>query len=144
MSEINEQAGGIENEGSNVNETGAEAVKSNEVVVESAGEMVAEEQPILKEKKEKKVKAEESAAVAAATAATPEEFDWDTYEKDGFSSKKSRADQEKLYEETLSTVAVDEVVQGKVISMNNREVVINIGQKSEGVVSLNEFRYNPI
>ncbi|MFN2314650.1 MAG: 30S ribosomal protein S1, partial [Bacteroidales bacterium] len=49
----------------------------------------------------------------------------------------------KLYEETLSTVAVDEVVEGKVISMNNREVVINIGQKSEGVVSLNEFRYNP-
>ncbi len=143
MSEINEQAGNIENEEVNVNETGAEEVKSNEVVVESAGEMVAEEQPILKEKKEKKVKAEESAAEMAAAAATPEEFDWDAYEKDGFSSKKSRADQEKLYEETLSTVAVDEVVQGKVISMNNREVVINIGQKSEGVVSLNEFRYNP-
>ncbi|HCM58933.1 MAG TPA: 30S ribosomal protein S1, partial [Bacteroidales bacterium] len=51
--------------------------------------------------------------------------------------------QEKQYEETLSTVAVDEVVEGKVISMNSREVVINIGQKSEGVVSLNEFRYNP-
>ena len=136
MSEINEQAGNIENEEVNVNETGAEEVKSNEVVVESAGEMVAEEQPILKEKKEKKVKAEESAAEMAAAAATPEEFDWDAYEKDGFSSKKSRADQEKLYEETLSTVAVDEVVQGKVISMNNREVVINIGQKSEGVVNL--------
>lgn len=143
MSEINEQAGNIENEEVNVNETGAEEVKSNEVVVESAGEMVAEEQPILKEKKEKKVKAEESAAEVAAAATAPEEFDWDAYEKDGFSSKKSRADQEKLYEETLSTVAVDEVVQGKVISMNNREVVINIGQKSEGVVSLNEFRYNP-
>ncbi|MDM8003359.1 MAG: 30S ribosomal protein S1 [Bacteroidota bacterium] len=103
--------------------------------------MVAEEQPILKEKKEKKVKAE--APAAAAAAATPEEFDWDTFETDGFSSKKSRVDQEKLYEETLSTVAVDEVVEGTVISMNNREVVINIGQKSEGVVSLNEFRYNP-
>ncbi|MHC1731684.1 MAG: 30S ribosomal protein S1 [Bacteroidales bacterium] len=76
-------------------------------------------------------------------AATPEEFDWDSYETDGFLSKRSRADQEKQYEETLSTVAVDEVVEGKVISMNNREVVINIGQKSEGVVSLNEFRYNP-
>jgi small subunit ribosomal protein S1 len=75
--------------------------------------------------------------------ATPEEFDWDSYETDGFLSKRSRADQEKQYEETLSTVAVDEVVEGKVISMNTREVVINIGQKSEGVVSLNEFRYNP-
>jgi small subunit ribosomal protein S1 len=142
MSENNEQTGSIANEEVKVNETGAEAVKSEEVVVESAGEMVAEDQPILKEKKEKKVKAEETVAAEAA-ATTPEEFDWDSYEKDGFSSKKSRADQEKLYEETLSTVAVDEVVEGKVIAMNNREVVINIGQKSEGVVSLNEFRYNP-
>jgi len=139
MSEINENAGSITNEEVNVNETGAEAAKAKEVVVESAGEMAAEEQPILKEKKEKKVKAE----VSAAAAVTPEEFDWDSYEKDGFLSKRSRADQEKQYEETLSTVAVDEVVDGTVISMNNREVVINIGQKSEGVVSLNEFRYNP-
>ena len=74
---------------------------------------------------------------------SPEEFDWDAYENDGYSTEKSFAEQEKLYEETLSTVAVDEVVEGTVISMNNREVVINIGQKSEGVVSLNEFRYNP-
>ncbi len=143
MSEINEETGNISNEDVNVNETGAEVkTEAKEVVVESAGEMVAEEQPILKEKKEKKVKAE-AATAAMASAATPEEFDWDSYETDGFLSKRSRADQEKQYEETLSTVAVDEVVEGKVISMNNREVVINIGQKSEGVVSLNEFRYNP-
>ena len=50
---------------------------------------------------------------------------------------------EAMYDETLSTIAVDEVVDGTVISMNNREVVINIGYKSEGIVSLNEFRYNP-
>ncbi|MCK7529758.1 MAG: hypothetical protein MZV63_01220 [Marinilabiliales bacterium] len=74
---------------------------------------------------------------------SPEEFDWESYEKDGFLTKSSFTEQQKLYEETLSTVAVDEVVEGKVISMNSREVVINIGQKSEGVVSLNEFRYNP-
>ena len=43
----------------------------------------------------------------------------------------------------LSTVAVDEVVTGTVIQMTPREVVVNIGYKSEGVVSLNEFRYNP-
>lgn len=54
MSEINEQAGSISGEEAKVNETGAETVKSKEVVVESAGEMVAEEQPILKEKKEKR------------------------------------------------------------------------------------------
>jgi small subunit ribosomal protein S1 len=137
---------------SNVNEdlkeskTSAESVTTAEVVTESAGEMVAEEKPILKVRKEKKVKAAEpaaDAAKAAAAAASPEEFDWDAYENDGYTTEKSFASQEKLYEETLSTVAVDEVVEGTVISMNNREVVINIGQKSEGVVSLNEFRYNP-
>jgi small subunit ribosomal protein S1 len=125
-------------------EAGAENTVPAEVVTESAGEMVAEEKPILKAKKEKKVKVA-APAVAAGTAAgtSPEEFDWDAYEKDGYSTEKTYADQEKLYEKTLSTVAVDEVVDGTVISMNNREVVINIGQKSEGVVSLNEFRYNP-
>jgi small subunit ribosomal protein S1 len=125
-------------------ESNAENVKPAEVVTESAGEMVDEEKPIPKAKKEKKVKMAEP-AVAAGTAAgtSPEEFDWDAYEKDGYSTQTVRADQEKLYEETLSTVAVDEVVEGTVISMNTREVVINIGQKSEGVVSLNEFRYNP-
>ncbi len=127
-----------------ITEASAENAKSAEVVTESAGEMVAEEKPILKAKKEKKVRANEP-TVAAGTAAgtSPEEFDWDAYEKDGYSTEKTFADQEKLYEKTLSTVAVDEVVDGTVISMNNREVVINIGQKSEGVVSLNEFRYNP-
>ncbi len=141
MSENNDQSGNIANDELDVTGTSAEDVKPAEVVTESAGEMVAEEQPILKEKKEKKVKSETRAAAAAA--ASPEEFDWDSYEKDGFLTKSSFAEQEKLYEETLSTVAVDEVVEGRVISMNNREVVINIGQKSEGVVSLNEFRYNP-
>jgi small subunit ribosomal protein S1 len=143
MSENNEQVDNIMNEDLNAAGTGAEDVKPTEVVTESAGEMVAEEKPILKEKKEKKVRSEESAARAAAKAVPPEEFDWDSYEKDGFLTQSTFAIQEKLYEETLSTVAVDEVVEGKVISMNSREVVINIGQKSEGVVSLNEFRYNP-
>jgi len=133
----NTEEGLEENAGTPVNEIKNEAA---EVVTESAGEEVAAEKAILKEKKEKKVKVAEA---AASMAVSPEEFDWDAYEKDGFSSKKSFAEQEKLYEETLSTVAVDEVVEGTVISMNTREVVINIGQKSEGVVSLNEFRYNP-
>jgi len=73
-----------------------------------------------------------------------EEFDWEkfTAEEDEYSAEK-RAEYEALYDETLSTVSVNEVVQGKVISMSKREVVINIGYKSEGMVSLNEFRYNP-
>jgi hypothetical protein len=58
MSENNEKAGSSANEEVKVNETEAENEMKDEVVVESAGEMVDEEQPILKEKKEKKVKAE--------------------------------------------------------------------------------------
>jgi len=50
---------------------------------------------------------------------------------------------ESLYEKTLTTVQEKEVVEGRVISMNKREVVIDIGYKSDGIVSLNEFRYNP-
>jgi len=73
-----------------------------------------------------------------------EDFDWEkfTADKDDYSADK-RAEYEALYDETLSTVSVNEVVEGKVISMNKREVVINIGYKSEGLVSLSEFRYNP-
>jgi small subunit ribosomal protein S1 len=72
------------------------------------------------------------------------EFDWDSYgdTTDLYAGAK-RGDFEKLYDETLSTVAENEVVEGTVIAMNKREVVINIGYKSEGVISLNEFRYNP-
>jgi len=146
MSEKKEKVENIANEDLKESETSAESVTPAEVVTESAGEMVAEEKPILKVRKEKKAKVSEpaaEAAKAAAAGASPDEFDWDAYENDGYTTEKSFASQEKLYEETLSTVAVDEVVEGKVISMNNREVVINIGQKSEGVVSLNEFRYNP-
>ncbi len=72
------------------------------------------------------------------------EFDWDTYgDSLEIYSSDEKDEYVKLYDKTLSTVAENEVVDGKVISMNKREVVINIGYKSEGVVSLNEFRYNP-
>jgi small subunit ribosomal protein S1 len=58
-------------------------------------------------------------------------------------SEEERDKYEKMYDKTLSTITDNEVIEGTVISMNKREVVINIGYKSEGVVSLNEFRYNP-
>lgn len=72
------------------------------------------------------------------------EFDWDSIGKRDVVYK---ADEKKrleaLYEKTLSTVVENEVVEGTVVAMNKREVVVNIGYKSEGVISLNEFRYNP-
>ncbi|MCD6201154.1 MAG: 30S ribosomal protein S1 [Bacteroidales bacterium] len=76
---------------------------------------------------------------------TPDpDFDWDAYTQgvDEYTVDK-RSEYEKIYDETLSTVAPNEVVEGTVLSMTNREVVVNIGYKSEGVISLNEFRYNP-
>ena len=126
MSEKKEKVEEIVNEDLKESETSAESVTPAEVVTESAGEMVAEEKPILKVRKEKKVKVAEpaaDAAKAAAAGASPEEFDWDAYENDGYSTEKSFASQEKLYEETLSTVAVDEVVDGTVISMNNLSLI---------------------
>jgi len=76
-------------------------------------------------------------------APAAEEFDWDRFESDESRNAPKYKEYEALYDETLSTIAVDEVVIGTVIQMTSREVVINIGYKSEGIVSLNEFRYNP-
>ena len=72
------------------------------------------------------------------------DFDWDAYEKGDLAGDSSA--REKLldaYDKTLNTVKEKEVIIGKVIGMNKREVVVNIGFKSDGIISLNEFRYNP-
>ncbi len=71
------------------------------------------------------------------------DFDWDSFEADDITGGVKKEDLEKMYDETLSTISEKEVIDGTVISMNKREVVINIGFKSDGVVSRNEFRYNP-
>ena len=72
-----------------------------------------------------------------------EDFNWDAYEKGEFSSDVNTAELEKAYDSTLNKVSEREVVDGTVIGMNKREVVVNIGYKSDGIISLNEFRYNP-
>ena len=89
-------------------------------------------------------KAPKAAKAPRAVVAEPADFDWDTLVKEdkGFNERGAN-DLETLYEKTLTTVQEKEVVEGKVISMNKREVVIDIGYKSDGIVSLNEFRYNP-
>ncbi|HON18489.1 MAG TPA: 30S ribosomal protein S1 [Salinivirgaceae bacterium] len=71
------------------------------------------------------------------------DFDWEAYASDALTTAEQRKDLEKLYEQTMSSIVENEVIEGTVVSMNKREVLINIGYKSEGVVSLNEFRYNP-
>jgi len=91
---------------------------------------------------EKEIKVSEPAA-EIKNVPSAEDFDWESFESDELKNTPKHKEYEAKYDETLSTVAVDEVVTGTVIQMTPREVVINIGYKSEGVVSLNEFRYNP-
>ncbi|MCK9157099.1 MAG: S1 RNA-binding domain-containing protein, partial [Paludibacteraceae bacterium] len=71
------------------------------------------------------------------------DFDWDAYENGDVLSSVSKEELENKYDQTLNVVKDKDVVIGKVISMNKREVVVNIGYKSDGIVSMNEFRYNP-
>ena len=70
------------------------------------------------------------------------DFDWDGYEKGETYENVSKEELTKAYDETLNTVKDKEVVEGTVISMNKREVVVNIGYKSDGIVSMSEFRYD--
>ncbi|OPZ32074.1 MAG: 30S ribosomal protein S1 [Bacteroidetes bacterium ADurb.BinA174] len=72
-----------------------------------------------------------------------EDFDWDAYAKGEVYTKENREQLTESYDNTLSKISDKEVVTGTVTSMNKREVVVNIGFKSDGVVSMNEFRYNP-
>jgi small subunit ribosomal protein S1 len=82
-------------------------------------------------------------ALSITPEVSAEAFDWDSFEAEESHTSPRYKEYEALYDKTLSTIAVDEVVKGVVIQMTSREVVVNIGYKSEGVVSLNEFRYNP-
>ena len=94
---------------------------------------------------EQNVQNEEVKQEKPVTASAPkkEEFDWDNFEKevDGYSSEE-RQELEKLYDDTMSTIGENEVVDGTVVAITKREVIINIGYKSEGIVNANEFRYN--
>ncbi|MDH8702091.1 small subunit ribosomal protein S1 [Dysgonomonadaceae bacterium PH5-43] len=100
------------------------------------------------------LKNEEQVQPAVETAATPapktttkatvnEDFDWDAYEKGESFTNVSKEKLTETYDQTLNKINDREVVIGTVTSMNKREVVINIGYKSDGIVSMNEFRYNP-
>ncbi|MBO7596494.1 MAG: S1 RNA-binding domain-containing protein, partial [Bacteroidales bacterium] len=72
------------------------------------------------------------------------DFDWDSVSNKGTGySAEKRKELESEYDKTLSSITENQVIDGTVIAITNREVVINIGYKSEGIVSLNEFRYNP-
>ena len=73
----------------------------------------------------------------------PEDFDWEAYENDSVVSSAERGKYEEMYSNTLSSITENEVVDGTIVAMNKREALVNIGYKSEGVINMNEFRYNP-
>ncbi len=78
------------------------------------------------------------------TFETLKDFDWDSIGKKHENyAPEERLKLEQEYDRTLSSINEHEVIDGTVVAMNNREVVINIGFKSDGVIQLNEFRYNP-
>ena len=111
-----------------VEETPAQAVEVEETpaaVVE-----VIEEAP-----------AKETKAPEAPVA--EEEFDWDAYEKGDLLSASAKEELKSIYDNTLNAIKDKEVVEGTVISINKREVVVNVGYKSDGIVPMSEFRYNP-
>ncbi len=77
---------------------------------------------------------------------SPEDFNWEDYESKGFGegySKARREELEKIYEETLTEITPREVVTGVVVGVNDRDVILNIGFKSDGLVPLSEFRDLP-
>jgi small subunit ribosomal protein S1 len=71
-------------------------------------------------------------------------FDWASFGKKEEMYSKDQIEQlEAQYGETVSSIAQHEVIEGEIVSKSKREVVVNIGYKSEGVISTSEFRYNP-
>ena len=71
-----------------------------------------------------------------------QDFDWEQYEN-GTTANVSKEELDKAYDETLNKVSEHQVVDGKVISVDKKEVVVNIGYKSDGIIPASEFRYNP-
>ena len=110
--------------------TEAKAEKAVEEKAETpAKEPVKKAAPVAKKKEEVKPLAD---------------FDWDRigkYEETYSAAEKKEL--EALYDETLKTIGNEEVIEGTIVAKTNRDVVVNIGFKSEGVITISEFRYNP-
>ncbi|MDE6011932.1 MAG: 30S ribosomal protein S1 [Prevotella sp.] len=71
-----------------------------------------------------------------------QDFNWDEFEN-GTVANVSKEELDKVYDETLNKVADHQVVEGKVVSVDKKEVIVNIGYKSDGIIPATEFRYNP-
>ena len=142
-----EMAAQVENVAENVQETAAEVV---ETVAEAAAEPVAEVAEAVAE-------VAEPAAEEPAPAPRPrkmrefenayaslENFSWDKIDtEESRYSADEKARLEDLYTKSFKSIDENAVIMGKVVSINAREVVVNIGFKSDGVINASELRYNP-
>ena len=104
----------------------------------------AEEAPKA-EKKAEAPKAEKKDTASARLNASidPADFDWDAFEGGDVYGNEDKSKIQAAYDATLSKVVENEVVEGEVTAINKREVVVTIGGKSEGIINIAEFRYNP-
>ncbi len=126
-----------------------------EVAVEAVEEVVAEEtkEEIAVEPAEEvaetvaesteEVVEEAPSKIVTEKVAPQEDFDWDAYEKGDILTSAEKENLKNIYDNTLNAIKDKEVVEGTVISINKREVVVNVGYKSDGIVPMSEFRYNP-
>ena len=124
------------------------APAKEEAPVEEApkAEAPAEAAPVEEAPKAEAPKAEKKNTAAPArlnASIAPEDFDWDAFEGGDVYGDADKAKIQEAYDATLSKVVENEVVEGEVTSINKREVVVTIGGKSEGVINVAEFRYNP-
>ena len=84
-----------------------------------------------------------SAEVLLNQNVAPEQFDWDSFESGlDADARKEKSDLEEIYNGSLNNLADNDVIIGKVVRLTDKEAIVDINFKSEGVISLNEFRYN--
>ncbi len=123
-----------------VEETTSNAAEVSEVVAEATEAVAAEEEAPAK----KQVPTQQKVDIGTLGSEGNVGFDWESLEEEiDIYGADERTRLEDLYGDTLTTIVEKEVIDGKVISVSKKEVVINIGYKSEGVVAASEFRYNP-
>jgi len=126
------------------------AAQDSQSATETAAESAAETPKTTQTPETAEANPDASAEEAEAAAETteveeaPREFDWEEFEYglEG-QSKEKRSELTKLYEESITTVEEHEVIEGEIINITDRDAIVDIDYKSEGVISLNEFRYNP-
>ncbi|MBA4145430.1 MAG: 30S ribosomal protein S1 [Cytophaga sp.] len=126
----------------------AKAIEVKKIEVEENDELAALRAARKAEEEEgisrmiKDVTARKASAASVSTA----DFDWEAFDRKGFGEGYSKSDRENLlnlYSGTVTSVDESEVVEGVVVGINDRDVILNIGFKSDGLVPLAEFKDQP-